>query len=396
MERRFLGTICALVVAASAAHAQDGAPASFAAAEGTYYAVRSDGGEADARALALEMDRRFRIYARLFRFEAETLPEKLRVISFGDKAAYDEYVGRRLGSSRDGAVYLHYSRREGRELVLHRGAADSGGAFAHQAAVQYLRSFVANPPAWMREGFAIFFSGLGYDPARDELLYEENLTWLDTVKGWGAAAPALEAVAASDLGMQVDQDKLQVASWALVSFLLNSENEDYRRNLFEAFMVLKGDATAADNSAAVLRRVGPWIEAEALAADYRAYFDSRKTFTELVESGREAYGTKDSSRAELLFLSALDLRPTHYAPYYYLGLLAYERREYDLAENHYRSALQYGADAALVNYALGLNAAGAGREEDAKAYLDKASAASPERYRARVEELLPRLKDMKR
>lgn len=395
MERRFLGTMLALVVAASAAQAQENASSSLAAAEGTYYIVRSDGGETNARALAAEMDRRFGIYARLFRFDAEALPEKLRVVSFADKAAYDEYVGRRLGSSRDGAVYLHYSRREGRELVLHRGAA-ADGSFAHQAAVQFLRAFVANPPAWMREGFAIFFSGLGYDPARDELIYEENLTWLDTVKTWGASAPALEAVAASDLGAAVDQDKLQVASWALVSFLLNSENEEYRRSLFEAFMVLKDAATAMENSSAVLRRVGPWIERETLAADYRAYFDSRKTFAELIDSGREAYGARDSSRAELLFLSAVDLRPTHYAPYYYLGLLAYERRDYDLAENHYRSALQYGADAALVNYALGLNAAGAGRQADAKAYLDKASAASPERYRARVEELLPRLKDMLR
>jgi hypothetical protein len=49
-------------------------------------------------------------------------------------------------------------------------------------------------------------------------------------------------------------------------------------------------------------------------------------------------------------------------------LLAYERKDYSLAENHYRTAEQLGADSALVNYALGLNAAADGRKADAIAF----------------------------
>jgi tetratricopeptide (TPR) repeat protein len=88
----------------------------------------------------------------------------------------------------------------------------------------------------------------------------------------------------------------------------------------------------------------------------------------------------------------MEQRPNHYAPYYYLGLIYYEEKSYDLAEEYYRSSLEYGADEALVSYALGLNAASAGRNIDAVSWLQKASAADPARYKSRADELIGRLR----
>jgi tetratricopeptide (TPR) repeat protein len=241
----------------------------------------------------------------------------------------------------------------------------------------------------MRDGFAIYFSNLSYDRVKYELIYEENLSWLETVKSWGNNAPSIESIMMADInGIP---NNFQPASWALVSFLMNNENEEYRRLLFEAFMLLSPNATSAENTLTIMQRVASWINTDTLQQDYTEYFASRMTFAGFIEEGRRAYDAKDLATAEKYFLSALEMRKDHYAPHYYLGLLAYEAKNYDAAEQYYRSSLQYGADQALLQYAMGLNALSANRTNDARIFLRQASALSPERYAARVEELLRRV-----
>ncbi|MDR2403486.1 MAG: hypothetical protein LBD78_05605 [Spirochaetaceae bacterium] len=371
-----------------------------------YYHVISDGGSADAAALVQELELRFNVFNRLFRFDPAILSSPLRVRAFKDKAAYDAYISARLGKTWDGAVYLHYNQRERRELVIHRGSPEEGRTLSYQAFIQFLRGFIPNPPAWIREGFAVYFSTLGWKPQNaglpssgpaeplperpvqgfGQLTYEENLVWLDTVKNLGDAAPAPEAVFLADL-QGILPDHFQAMAWSLVSFFLNSGNEDYFRTLTELFMVLSETAGARENAEAVFRRIQRHDPA-VFEGDYKAYLASRRTFTELIREGQNAYALKDSLTAEQRFIDALNLKPAHYAPYYYLGLLEYEQQNYDLAENYYRSALQYGADEALVRYALGLNAYSAGRNVEARGYLEQAAAQSPERYRQKVDDLI--------
>jgi tetratricopeptide (TPR) repeat protein len=365
-------------------------PPEMARAKGQYFEILSDGDVVAAAALVKELELRMGEYNRLFHFDPSSLTVPLQVRAFSNKTSYDAYVSARLGRTRDGAVYLHYNQVERRELIIHRGSPEESRMLAHQAFIQYLRAFIPNPPAWMREGFAIYFNTLGFDGKTGELTYEENLAWLETVKTLGNAAPSIPTVLLADA--EGIPENFQSVSWALVSFLLNSGRENYFRALTEAFMVLSPSASAADNGDAVMKRLSLWVDPDTLTADYRAYLISRKTFSELIEAGQKAYGAKDPVNAELNFLNALNQRPAHYAPYYYLGLLAYEERNYDMAEQYYRSALQYGADSALVRYALGLNAASAGRTADAIEYLEQAAAASPERYRSRVESLIRRLR----
>ena len=354
-----------------------------------YFEVTSDLGIDDAALLAREMDLMFEVFNHLFRFDTKSMPGLFRVKAFGTADAYNNYVVSQLGRIREGAIYLHYIRPERRELIVHRDGGTSHKLLAHQAFIQFIRGFIPYPPSWMREGFAIFFSTLEYSAEKDELTYEENLAWLETVKSWGAKAPSMESILLADIdGIP---EHFQPASWAMVSFLLNSGNEDYMRTLFESFMLLTPKATAAENTLAVMQRMSSWLNSETMKKDYSTYFTSRRTFAEFIEEGRAAYVAKEPLRAELLFLGALDLRPSHYAPYYYLGLLAYEAKNYDIAEQYYRSALQYGADTALLQYALGLNALSAGRIDDARYYLRQASEGSPERYKPRVEELLKQL-----
>jgi tetratricopeptide (TPR) repeat protein len=351
-----------------------------------HYVVMSDVG--DGAAVSREMENRFETYNRLFRFDPAGGELPLLVRVYRNKESYDNYLSARLGGTRPGAVYLHYRQGSQRELVLHRGSPDENRALPYQAFIQFLRAFVPYPPSWMREGFAIYFSTLVAGPS-GELKYTENLAWLDAVKNMGDGARSPEAVLLADQrGFPPD---FQSLSWALVSFLLGSGKEEYFRTMTESFLLLSNTASAAENSGAVMSRIARWNSPEVFSRDFNSYIASRKTFTELIEDGQRAYAARDPMGAEMAFLGALDQKPDHYAPHYYLGLLAYEEGSFDMADGYYRSALEYGADTALVCYALGVNAASAGKNREAAAYLRQAAAAAPERYGDRVRDLLRRI-----
>jgi tetratricopeptide (TPR) repeat protein len=356
-----------------------------------YFDVISDGGSYDAEILLRELELRFEVYNRLFRFNAAALAVPLRVRSIGNKNEYDRYVMERLGSARDGAVYLHYQQPERRELVINRGSPEEGRMLPHQAFIQYFRAFVSQPPTWMREGFAIYFNTLKFDKSARELRYEENLSWLETVKNLGMNGPSLETVFLADIRGQPEY--FQPVSWALVSFFLNAGgNNEYFRTLTESFMLLSDQRLAAENAQSVLDRLLRWTNLDQMAADYYSYINSRRTFAELVDAGQQAYAVKDYLSAASYFQGAIYQKPTHFAPYYYLGLISYENRDFDNAEVYYRTALNYGADPALLNYALGVNAATANRPADAVNYLETAIATDPGRYREKAEAIIIRLR----
>jgi tetratricopeptide (TPR) repeat protein len=346
-----------------------------------------------ANLLAKEMELRFDVYNRLFRFDPSTLSGPLKIRLFTDKVGYDDYVTARLGTAKAGAVYLHYHNAERRELVILRGREGDRAILAHQAFVQFLRAFVPNPPSWMREGFAIYFNTLKFDPGEETLGYEENLVWLESVKDTSKTAPTLQAVIGADLDDPSETPReLQTFSWSVVSFFLNNGRDDYFRSLTECFMILSPEASVRENALAVQKHINLWNDPEIMERDYRAYLAARKTFAELMEEGRGAYAGGDPMTAELAFMGALDQRPSHYAPWYYLGLILYDEKNYSMAEEYYKKSLEFGADEALVSYALGLNAISDSRNADAAVWLGKAAEADPAKYKARAADLMRRLK----
>jgi tetratricopeptide (TPR) repeat protein len=353
-----------------------------------HYKIYADD-PARAERLAVDMEGRFAVYNRLFRFNPESLTGPLTVRLLADTAAYDAYVQDKLGEKRPGAVYLHYAQAARRELVIDE---TRNRAFPYHAFIQYLRAFIPNPPFWMQEGFAIYFTTLEISPT-GELIYEENLSWLDQVKK--GSPPPLEAIfladAAAEALVTIPPADRSAYSWSLVSFFLNSGNEDYFRTLLESFLLLSPAKTAAENSLVLAEQFQRWNGFENLNRDYAVYLSSRKTFNELMDEGRAAYGAGDNLNAEEAFVGAINLRPNHYAPYYYLGLIAYGEGVWLAAEQYYNRSLELGADTALVYYALATNAASAGKREAAAALLRSAADADPARYREKADDLLRRM-----
>jgi len=366
------------------------AAAPAASLRSAHYDITWDGGAlGDLDALSRELEARFAVYESVFRFDPAALREPFRVRVFTDQAAYDGYVSVRVGRKQAGVVYLHYVQEDKRELVILRGGAGEASMLPHQAFIQYLRGFVPNPPSWIREGFAIYFTGYRYDQAAKSLVYEEYLDWLPRLKELGAAALPPRALLEADYSGASQGDDFQICSWSLVSFFLNASNRDYYRALTECFLLLNPQASAADNAAAVVKRLSLWTDFDALARETRAYVESRKTFDELMDTGRAAYAAKDALNAELGFLAALDLRPNDYRPYYYLGLIYFDEESYDLADTYFRDALDRGAAPGLTSYALGVNAAAALKSGEAVEWFRKA-AADPA-YKAKADQQIEKL-----
>ncbi|MDR2177328.1 MAG: tetratricopeptide repeat protein [Treponema sp.] len=345
---------------------------------------------AAAERIGKDLEGRFAIYTRLFRFNPHLLAAPLKVRLISDTAAYGEYLASRLGTESAGALYLHYRQPERRELVINNAGADWERTLPYQSFIQYLRAFIPNPPSWIEEGFAIYFSTLSIEDG--ETAYAENLSWLERVKE--LSIPPVRDIlllGAQDTGAALSREDYSALSWALVSFFLNSGNEDYIRSLLECFALLSPAAGLPENSTAVARRIEDWNGFENLDRDYRSYINARKTFPELMDEGRRAYGEEDFDKAEPAFTMAAGLRPGHYAPHYYLGLIAYGRGDWDRAEQLYNRSLELGSDGALIYYALGLNAAAAGQGERAAEFLRRAADADPVRYREKADVLLQRL-----
>lgn len=377
------------VATPSVATPSTAAPAMPFEARDPFFHIMSDRGSDDAAQLIKEMELRFDFYNHFFRYDSDDLAAPFRVRAFSDRDSYDTYVQSRLGSTRRGAVYLHYTDPARRELVIHRGSEEERTMLPREAFIQYFRAFVTNPPSWLREGFAIYFSSLRYDAVIGELEYTENLTWLDRVKSIGGrAAPPERILLADSLGVP---ENFQQLSWALVSFLINAGKEEYYRTLAEILMSLPGNNTARENSERAAAHISRWLNMDTFRQDYDAYINSRRTFADLVRDGQESFTGKDFAAAEIHFQAALNQRPGHHSPYYYLGLIAYERKDFDAADNFYRLSLDRGADPALIAYARGINAAAAGKREDASAFLSRARELNPAQYAERAAAILETL-----
>lgn len=390
--KRLLAAAAAAFVLASALSAQD---AGLAQARSDHYVVWAESGQARAEELAKILEGLFTLFEEDMRFDSSRLGGRLTVRAFRDKAGFDAHLTRIVGETRSDFVYLHYPTIERSELlVFEKDEPDFSASLAHQAYVQYLKAFVPNPPLWIREGFAVYYERAAWDKTAGAVVFEENTAWLETLKALQNSGKLLgidTLLAASAERAESLRDVFYPQSWAFVTFLLDGREPRYARFLWDSLALLDPAASLEENQGAVSALFRRWHDGKAAQEDFLAWLGSRKTFAELVEEGVRLYGEKNLEESEAAFAEALAKNEGNYIPYYYLGLISYGKNDFDMADYYYKTALQLGCDPGTTNFALGLNAYAVSRLEDAKAYLEKAKAAAPDRYTARVDEILGRM-----
>ncbi|TVQ99672.1 MAG: DUF1570 domain-containing protein [Spirochaetaceae bacterium] len=363
-----------------------------------HYRVLSQVSREHAEQTAAKLEAMIPLYNRYFRFDLSTLPRPMTVRIFADRAGFHAYLLDTIGEDRDDFVYLHYSDPARSELIAYSmDSPQFEHALVHQNFIQFLRAFVANPPLWIREGFAVFFERSRFDPALETVVYRENLAWLDALK---AILDGSAGVAPLPLGEMLTMDvetarrNLEVfypQAWGMVSFLVNAESRDINRLLWDAINALSPTASLRDNIDRVHQRAFSWIDEAQMVESFLAYIDSRRSFPSLVEDGIDAYDLRDFAAAETAFITAVNIDPENHIPHYYLGLINYERGNHQLAEQYFREAMERDAPEALVFYAMGVNAFAAGRFADATRFFEETMGRDPERFADRINQLLDRM-----
>lgn len=365
-------------------------------AETVHYVVESEVSAAHAAETAARMEAMLSFFNSYLRFDLEELPAKLRVTIFSSKKNFSVYLQSLTSQSRDDYVYLHYRTPERCRLLAFTGASGlDESSLMRQSFVQVLKAFIAAPPLWLREGLAVYLENSRFDPTVGRVVFRENLVWLETVKTLIRTPDKLiapERMLTADIDEARESiDVFYPEAWAMVTFLAGSGEGRYERALWDSIRLLSPAAPLAENVRRIRSQAFGWLDQKAAIEAFVSYFASRRSFRELVETGAGLFETKRFDEAEKLMLEAVSLEPDTYLPYYYLGLIAYERRDYPMAEYYYRTAAQMGCHEGLINYALGVNAFASGNSDTARQFLVKAKDERSGEYRVRALELLTEL-----
>lgn len=337
----------------------------------------------------------------VFRFDSNDGEATAKIVILADKETFESYVSQRIGEVRSQYLLLRYSDPSRSELVIYPRAnasgfdAFSGPALNRQLFLQYLYSAVSEPPLWLRDGFQAYFENLGFDAATGKVTYDQNAPWLETAKTLTDDATKKigpESLLGALTG-SFDSSLFYPQAWAFVTFLVNSENAEYQRFLHESAIILTGDGsgnrkTQEENTAAIRSRFVNFNDTEKVGADFATWLSGQHTFNELVQSGVSLYNAGNYGSALDALGKASAMRGNDPLVTYYLGLVAYARAEYAVADGWYCKALEYGGDASTVNWALGLNAYADKRYAEARIYLETAKSSNPARYEKRVADLV--------
>lgn len=360
------------------------------------YRVYSEIGEEAADSIAKRLESYLDLFNNYLRFDLNALEAKMNVRIFSDKDRFDEYLMSLVGETRNNFVYIQYSTVKKSELVCYdmRDSQSFESSLIRHSFIQFLKSFVKNPPYWLQQGFAVFFERSNFDAEHQFAVYHENLGWLDTLKeriDEDSFLTLSQLLNPSSSLLRDRNDIFHAQSWGFIMFLLNSENKEYNRLLWDSISALEKEASYDNNVFSVRAQAFQWVNEYLLYTDYTNYISAVKTFPELVNEGVELYALKNYDDAEKAFIRAIALDGSHFIPYYYLGLIHYAGEDYSLAEYYYQSSLMLGAEQALVYYALGVNAFADNRMQDAENYLIEAADLNPDQYEEKVQTIMDRI-----
>jgi tetratricopeptide (TPR) repeat protein len=402
----------------------------FYSCETDNYIIKTDESKALATELAVKMEKALVLFNGLLHFDLSALGSKLRVTIFKDKAGFDKYLTAILGNTRKDFAYIHYTDISKSELVGFKkeNPEEMSASLLHQGFIQLFKTFITNPPLWLREGLASYIESAEWNGEQETFTFRANQVWLKTLKDLYKDASTTTAVAANvstvkvktsttsatspakdaggilplDTLFMLDKDTIQnqidtfySQAWGLVSFLINTDKKEQNRLLWDALGLLKPAATLEENSGAVLAHFNHWMGQDQFKADYLAYVGSLRSYSELITDGVDSYNKQEWTTARTSLEKATAIQPDDYIPYYYLGLINYETKDYQKAEAYYTQAFQLGAEPGMANYALGVNAFANNQFDKASNFLLEAKKANPDIFGPKVDPLLERISTLR-
>lgn len=364
-----------------------------------HYTVTTGVSDEFTRKTAAFLEAFYDLYSGYLHFDPKDQPATMQVVIYGNAGSYQAALEGLIGESRSSFVFLQYSDpKKSKLLGYYPEDPDTlNKKLIHHGFVQYIKTFVPNPPLWLQKGFAVYFENCVYDEVADKVVFHPNYSWVDTLREKLSVDPSLtdsEVLIPVNNLLYLDQDTavqnleaFYSQTWGMIDFLIHSEKKDYNRLLWDSISALSATGSLEDNQKAIVRDSFEWVDRDSLVSDFVVYIDSLRTFPDLISDGIDAYSSEDLDAAEASFQKAVSLRADHYVPLYYLGLIYYNRGEYSMAEYYYLQAVKNNGHADLLYYALGVNAYADSRLDDSTFYLKQAVDAEGS-YSDRASELM--------
>ncbi len=358
------------------------------------YQIFSDYSEGETLLLALTLEELFNFYNRYFNFNPQDLNGKLRVRYFSSKERFDRYLRRVVGRSYDHFVYIDYNDLALNELVIYPANRNFQRLLVHFSFLQFIESFVQEPPIWLREGFAIYFESTSYNPADQMVQFQENNDLLNNLQNMVKNNELIvweEFISYRAVDITPFNRQFYPQAWGLVSFLVDHRERDTEQLLQKVIGALDSDANEEQNIANLQEVLLSILPATRLQRLFERYINERPSFRNMIEEGINRYNNQRLGEAETIFYQALAFDRESHVPYYYLGLVNYEKGEYKTAEHFYLQALMRSdvERAGIIYYALGLNALASNVPGKARNYFLQAQAQAPE-LQSEISEALKR------
>ncbi len=395
MKRLILFIACFLLAATFYANSQ-----MYYSYDSEHYHVVTDDSEVFAQEISEKMEAALAMFNDTIHFDLSSLSSKLKLTIFHSKDAFNDYLKNIINETRDDFAYIHYSDPTKSELVgfSKDKEKDFNASLLHQGFIQFIKTFIPNPPIWLREGVATYFENCEWNSTTKTFLYKPNLIWLRTLKSIVQNHDITKPYIPLDELLTMSRDSANnrietfyPQAWGLISFLLESEENDYNRIFWDTVSNLQSDSTLMENSITIKNSVFSWTAINVIEQDYISHILSLKTFNELVQEGINLFTVDEYERALENFSKAVLLEPNNYISYYYLGLINYSKENFLEAESYYQQALSLGAEESITNYAIGVNFFANNQYDQATMYLLEAKTSDPENYSEKVDTLLLRI-----
>jgi len=331
-------------------------------------------------------------YEQFFDFPVDTPRQRMRIRYFATKKNFDDYVISLLGERYEYFLFLDYGPLRQSELLIFQTEDNFYNTLAHFAFVQFLENAISEPPAWLRDGYARYFEGISYNPETETLTIRRNEVWLNRLK------EIIDSNTLIDLRtffqMTDEEAKEQSAifyaqAWGMVDFLISYRERNNDRFVRDINDALSADATESENIEAVAERLRNANDLIDFELQFREYIKDLQSVNEIIDDAIMDYSANNIESAEQKFYNAITLDNRNYVPYYYLGLINYERKSYSIAERLYIQTLERGADNGTVYYALALNSLAQNDLESALIFFNEARELQPA-LRIRIDPIVDR------
>ncbi|MGL4524271.1 MAG: tetratricopeptide repeat protein [Spirochaetia bacterium] len=324
-------------------------------------------------------------------------PQNLLNVEFlGTKADFDETLAQMKVYNRHNFIYMYYANPQENTLITYPIEDDKEqiAQLSRHSFFSYIFDSIPTLPTWLREGMALYYASVIYNE-NDQGLVPYNRLYLDDLKrvAKGSNLPLQELMMMSDAPGSFENAQFErnlLFAWGIINYLMFSENESHPTLIQSAIALASKDKTQAENSQLILDHI--LAQYPGIQGDFETFLGQQMGYIETLNALRESYTKKDYPQAKEYAESANVMKQDAYLPVYYLGLIAFENKEYEEAQKHYQQSLSMGAPEALIDFAMGhILYYGQKDYAQASATFEQAKQKDPTKYGARVDAILKNL-----